>query len=277
MTDQCAPAKIYEGNSCISLDHLIKIATAFNKTYTSNSIKLYDNLEHISPVNYKEYLVKELDSKIKQCKSQRCWTEQKFMKNIDKETRIELKTKTFRPVGPKGKFQWLSTININDVMEQYEDKYDNFKFLGTVPMNFDDIPMLGIKDLNLDDLRQQGKTKLGIVFNLDEHWKGGSHWVSMYSDLEKGQVFYFDSYGVRPEKRVRNLVKRFKDHIVSNNITSDIGYNTNRHQYKNSECGVYSINFIVRMLRGEKFDDIIRNKVYDEEINKCRGSYFNKK
>ena len=48
----------------------------------------------------------------------------------------------------------------------------------------------------------------GFVFNLDEHWKSGSHWVALYSDLSKGQIYFFDSYGKRPEKRIRSLVKR---------------------------------------------------------------------
>ena len=35
----------------------------------------------------------------------------------------------------------------------------------------------------------------------------GSHWVALFCDLDKNQI-YFDSYGIRPEKRIRNLVKR---------------------------------------------------------------------
>ena len=31
-------------------------------------------------------------------------------------------------------------------------------------------------------------------------------------------------------------------------IISTIGF---RHQFKNSECGVYSMNFIIRLLNGE--------------------------
>ena len=35
----------------------------------------------------------------------------------------------------------------------------------------------------------------------------------------------------------------------------NVEYNRNRHQFKNSECGVYSINFILRLLEGESFED----------------------
>jgi hypothetical protein len=43
----------------------------------------------------------------------------------------------------------------------------------------------------------------------------------------------------------------------------DIQYNQMRNQYKGSECGVYSINFIVRLLHGTKIDDILKKKVSD--------------
>ena len=51
-------------------------------------------------------------------------------------------------------------------------------------------------------------------------------------------------------------------------------YNKHRHQYKGSECGVYSINFIIRLLDGETFEHITRNKTLDDEMNECRKKYF---
>ena len=51
-------------------------------------------------------------------------------------------------------------------------------------------------------------------------------------------------------------------------------YNKKRHQYKDSECGVYSINFILRLLHGEKFDEINGVRLPDDDVNKCRGTYF---
>ena len=49
-----------------------------------------------------------------------------------------------------------------------------------------------------------------------------------------------------------------------------IKFNQTRHQFKNSECGVYSINFILRLLKGETFeficDNITIKKMDQEEI-----------
>ena len=93
-------------------------------------------------------------------------------------------------------------------MEQYENKYKDFKFLGTVPIDFDAISNLGISDLNLGKLIKDGKSKIGLVFNLDESHQAGSHWVSFFSNLKEGQVYFFDSYGMRPEFRIRKFMRR---------------------------------------------------------------------
>ena len=69
----------------------------------------------------------------------------------------DLLENTFRPDGPEGKFEWLNTIHINDVMSQYEKKYNDFKFFGAVPIDFDDLPFLGIKDINFNELYDAGK------------------------------------------------------------------------------------------------------------------------
>ena len=43
-------------------------------------------------------------------------------------------------------------------------------------------------------------------------------------------------------------------------------YNQKDHQRKNTECGVYSINFIVDMLEGKSFYEASNNKVRDEQM-----------
>jgi hypothetical protein len=199
--------------------------------------------------------------------------------NIAKTNREEIEKYTFRPSGPSGKFEWLNTLHIDEVMKQYENKYDDFKFLGTVPVDFDDLSNLGIQNLNFNELIQNNKIKIGLVINLDEHYKSGSHWVALFSNLKSGYVYFFDSYGMRPDKRIRAFMIRISKFIKENSGIKKpiVDYNRIRHQFKNSECGVYSINFIVRMLDGETFEEICESKVPDDKINKFREEYFTKK
>ena len=289
---KCAPNKIYHEGSCFTLDDLKKISNAYNNFIEEGKIEG----KKISIVDNKKKLLEQLTTKLSNvCNDQICWVKQKFVKSLrDKDL-----NNTFRPKGPTGKIEWLSTTHINDVMKQYESKYKDFKFFGAVPNDFDDLPFLGIKNTDFNELLESGKKRIGYVFNLDEHWKSGSHWVAMYSDLEKNEIYYFDSYGKRPDKRIRTLAKRLGKWMYANNCKSnkcseindsdsimktnkkgkleekfDIDYNHNRHQYKGSECGVYSMNFIIRLLHGESFKDITDNKTADDTMNMCRDTYF---
>ncbi len=290
--EKCAPSKKYENGSCFTIEQLKKMSNSYNSFIDEEKIK---DGEKIILSDNKKDILKQLTNRLeKKCSDQVCWLKQKFVKVLKDK---DILNNTFRPVGPNGKFEWLSTTHINDVMQQYEEKYSDFKFYGAVPMDFDDLPFLGIKNIDFDKLYET-KKKLGFVFNLDEHWKSGSHWISLYADLEKGQIFFFDSYGKRPEERVRQLVKRIarwcnKKHNCTTVCETDnsdsymmkskknkienklkIEYNRNRHQYKNSECGVYSLNFILRLLNGHTFEEITENKVLDDDITKCREVYF---
>ena len=47
-----------------------------------------------------------------------------------------------------------------------------------------------------------------------------------------------------------------------------------RHQYKNSECGIYSINFIVKLLEGMSYDDYINNVIKDDIMENNRKIYY---
>jgi hypothetical protein len=279
---QCAPTKNFLDGSCYSVNDVAAIVDAYNKEGLKGKKKIRtDNrLLILNPKKYKKYLIEKMTDRMEGiCNDQKCWLRQRFMKNMEKQRRDDLVNNTFRPEGPSGKFTWLNTFNIQEVMKQYEKKFPDFQFLGAVPMDFDDLPELGIKNMNFKKKHDDGKKRLGIVFNLDEHYKSGSHWVGMYIDLQKGQLYYFDSYGVVPEKRVRNLMKRICKACVNelgiDQKKFDLRSNNIRHQFKNSECGVYSMNFIIRLLNGETFDYITENATYDDDMNKCRSVYFN--
>lgn len=275
---RCAPGIKFDAGSCIELSLLIEMAKAYNKDVGADSIILFNNLDTLNPRKYKKYLVKEFGKKLQnKCTTQKCWTEQTFITNMKKLAKDELQKYTFRPDGPNGKFEWLNTIHINDVMDQYQKKDKSFKFLGAVPIDFNDFDRFGIRNLNYKNLINNGIYKLGIVFNLDKHNESGSHWVSLYSDLKMGQVYFFDSNGVRPVERIRTLMRKITNFIenYTGNKRVNVDHNKIQHQYENSECGVYSMNFIIRMLSGkETFEEICKSKVPDKKINKCRNKYF---
>ena len=292
---KCAPSKKYNEGSCFTLEALIRMTVAYNvkchKTKQGTAIDIREN---------KKYLIGKLTKALENvCSDQICWLEQDFIKELND---AEINNDTFRPRITQGRFDWLNTTNIKEVMDQYHKVHNDFKFMGALPMDFDDIPQYGVRNMNFDDLKIQGINRLGFIFNLDESWQRGSHWVSMFADLTDNRIYYFDSYGTKPKKRVRDLVNRIATWCYSRNykgtktamsesaisdsfmnktkknkiekVFQSIDYNNVRHQFKHSECGVYSINFILRLLKGEDFDRICNNITSDDEINECRPIYF---
>lgn len=274
---KCAPGINFENGSCIPLDILIEMANAYNMENPTNLITLYPSFETLNRIKYKKYLLKEFKKRLDNiCTTQNCWLNQSFINNMDMNMKFKLRKQTFRPEGPQGKFDWLNTININDTMLQYENKYNDFKFIGAVPIDFDDLPTLGIKNLDLNNLVQSGKVKIGIIFNLDESYKSGSHWVASFANLKEGKIYFYDSYATPPEQRIRKYMRRLANFCQNELKIKDViaTHNKIRHQYGDSECGVYSINFILRLLRGDTFDEICNSKTTDEMVNQCRKVYF---
>jgi len=272
---KCAPGIKFEHGSCIELPLLIEIADAYNKE-NNNKIKLHKRLETLNPSKYKKYLLKHIGNRLKNiCNGHLCWTRQNFVNKMNEMQRVQLEKFTFRPEGPNGRFEWLNTVNIDEVMMQYETFYDDFEFLGAVPVDFDDLPSLGIKDLDYKKLLDSGKNKIGIIFNLDEHWKSGSHWTAGYADLKKGEVYYYDSYGSTPPNRIRTFLRRLaKKSEELCGTRCEAQHNKIRHQYGNSECGLFSLNCILSLLEGKSFDELTNSKVSDDEVNKLRTIFF---
>jgi hypothetical protein len=279
--ENCAIGRDNSSGSCFTLEELHSIANDYNAKNPKDKIKLHTN---------KEEMINALKEKLSECSDQTCWPTLKFIKDGN-----EL-NKAFKPHGPAGQYDWLSTTEINECMERYMNLYPDFLFIGAVPIDIEDLTQFGVKSLNYDKLAKKGKTKIGIIYNLDEHYKSGSHWVSFFIDTQNRKIYYSDSAGKPPEQRVKRLVKKLaeswytKDTGKNMSLPLDsymnesgqnlieqkygIKYNKTQHQFGGSECGVYSINFIVRLLKENSFDEINDHRVTDKQMNVCRREYF---
>tara|TARA_B100000767_G_C19744427_1_gene527777 strand:+ start:129 stop:974 length:846 start_codon:yes stop_codon:yes gene_type:complete len=265
---RCAPGKDFKEGSCFDLEQLKKIAQQFNKNLNENI-----NFQNKT----KKDLLKILINKIKDkydCDDQLCWLNLDIVKDLDD---IEIEKYTFRPPGPSIGTKWLNTSNIDDVLVQYEKIYKDFFSCGAVPLDFSNLQQLkmNLPENSLQNLVNKGIKKIGIVYNHDYSNMTGSHWVAMFINLDKGLICYFDSYGIKPKKEI-NDYKDFIINFIKNKMNKNVTYkwNTIRHQFKGSECGVYSINFILRLLKGESFEDITKNITKDDDVNLCRSIYF---
>jgi hypothetical protein len=259
--------------TCFTKKALIKMLISWNNYYNNNKIK-YNSSDSVKT------LWTKLDEKLKNvCTHEYCWTKQKF---IDSNEGIK---ESFRPEMPikwkENKNEWLNTLDIEAVMKQYEKKYNDFIFIGPVPIDFDHKlhPGMCVIDelcnINLKRLLNNGKSKIGVIFNLDPHDKPGSHWVAMFADFDKeNKVYYFDSYGYKEPNEVTKLMNRLKQQGEELNKNTTLHVNNIRHQYKNSECGVYSMNFIIKMLGGDSFEKVTNHIIDDDNMEKNRSELY---
>ena len=269
-------------STCFNRNQLLKIIQEYNKKYTNNKIVGYSNAS-------KQQLWNLINDKLNnQCSVEWCWLDQDFISRSPEKHTLE---NQFKPRGPSGPHDWLSTTNISNAMRMYEKLYrGSFKFFGPVPIDFDAL-FTEIKNINVIKMYNNGVRKIGFIFNLDPSHKSGSHWVAMYVDLVQdmkngGGVYYFDSYSTSmgcPPKQIMVLKNRIMESMRELHSLLGIrrqpvyAYNKIRFQYGNSECGVYSMYFILQMARGRTFDDVTKSILLDEEIQKFRNVYFRPK
>jgi hypothetical protein len=192
-----------------------------------------------------------------------------------------------RPKAPEGwkndPDMWLDSNNIMDVMNQYEEAFPKFEFMGPFPIDFaakDPYQKGGeprclmneVCEFRVQKAIESGTESVGIVYNLDPHYKGGSHWVATFLDIKNHRCLYFDSYGMKPPAQIA----RFMQWLTTQDPKMTLTYNSKRIQFKNTECGMYSMYFIIRMLMGDEFVKFARASPKDNgmmAIRKCLYSW----
>ncbi|NBO59570.1 MAG: hypothetical protein EBU82_01215 [Flavobacteriia bacterium] len=177
---------------------------------------------------------------------------------------------------------WLDSLNIEAVMKQYEDAFPAFEFMGPFPIDFaapDPYNHSGgqkkclieeICGLRMEEALRQGTKSIGIIYNLDPHFKDGSHWVANYIDIPKHKCYYFDSYGYEPPKQIATFMKW----LTTQDPKMKLMYNARRFQHLGSECGMYSLYFIIRMLSGDVFRPFCRRQPRDSIMLDLRDWLF---
>jgi hypothetical protein len=275
----CSPKPKNELNqfSCYTNKSLIELRNRWNARHPD--VKIVSN----SPKD----IHKKLDEYLKNvCNNEACWLKQKgaFGKVDDK-----LIEESFAPVSPpewnKNPNEWLSSNDIIKVMKQYERAYKCFDFIGPTPINFNTRKLYGecvweeLCNFSLNDVIKKGKTKIGIIFNTDPDYKPGQHWISMFINITKKTIFFFDSTGDPPPKEVKSLINKIKKQGENHSPKIHFKIDSNEgveHQYKDTECGIYSLFFIIHMLEDKTNEHYLKTHILkDDYMEKFRKVYYN--
>ena len=222
---------------------------------------------------------------------------------LSDDEKRQLRSTYLRPRYPNEWHQkpnmWLDDMQIKTVLKQYEAATAAnghlglgsngttanpwFHFMGVYPIDFSAPDPYNpgshkclypdVCALNLQREYEKGVRMIGFVFNLDPHFKSGSHWVAMYvdiRDLAHPFVGYFDSYGFQPPHLIRRLMRALRLQVPATRLA----YNARRFQYSTTECGIYSIYFLISMVSGISFKRFCKTRISDAKMLELRKALF---
>jgi len=276
MSEKCSP-KTNGDNldfTCYSTEALHNLKNIWNARHPD--VKIYSNDVKEIWQDLKKYMQKT-------CHKESCWLRHMCIKN---DLPSDFFLQNFSPKQPKEwtkkPHTWLSSIEIEELMKQYEKKYTNFVFLGPSPIDYDSRKLHNecvwdeICNFSLMDYKAKGITKIGLIFNLDPHYKEGSHWVAMFVDIKKKGVYYFDSYGDKIPSLLMKFARTVRNQARNLGEKFKFQQPTRRHQYLSTECGMYSLHFIIKLLE-DKPINFFDKRITDKHMRKLRSIYFNKR
>lgn len=269
------------GNTCFTKDIINNIKYHYN-------INAEKKITVKKPKKIIEHLKKNTN-----CNDEKCW-----MKLLPRHMHNNIMNYLYRPLYPKewnnNKNEWLSNFDILAVIKQYEDTYPHFKFIGPTFIDFD-TKLYSDKCVenklcrfHINTYRDSKQTKIGIIFNLDKHNQTGSHWVSLFIDLEHNFIFYFNSTGEKTPPEINGLVSRIMKQSSDKGINMEYKFNSLEHQLENTECGMYSLFFIISMLTDtiggdmnqplmcvkDKVDFFTKTRIPDKDMENLRDKYY---
>jgi hypothetical protein len=296
MTDYCSPSK-NKGNICFSKESLLKLIESWNSTNKNNKIIVKKNSSIKTLWNL-------LDNKLKGvCDKGADWCWVGAIENMTSNQDIkrsvrEIANKELKPEKPtewlKNPHAWLSNYDIENVMVQYSKNKDfKYEFLGVFPIDFSVKNKFGkclfseICSINIAKYIRKGIKYIGLITNLDKHDQPGSHWTSTFividPNISSYGAYYYDSTARPIPVYILNFLKEIKaqcDSIYPSH-TFYYKFNKKQHQYKNTECGIFSIVFQIRWLislkinKNTTFNDIIDNpNITDETMYSVRDVLF---
>lgn len=265
--------------SCISitdLQNMYKNITAENeeKIRRMSAKQLWKSLNEKLYKELSECNISRPDERIK------CWLTRSKLRNTALAKRIL--SERFKPMPPEHSQGWLSNFDISDVMKQVQKVYTDYIFIGPVSVDYDEYLSELLYFSLRDIVEKQGKVRIGIIWNLDLHTGPGTHWVALYieisnNDGRKCSIEYYNSVGREPPEKIKQFMGQVENMAKELYPSIEVikRWNHKTHQRENSECGVFSINFILSRLNGMTFDEIERQTTFnDRQMQQYRKFLF---
>ena len=178
---------------------------------------------------------------------------------------------------------WLSNWELDDVMGQFEESHPNFKYIHALPIDFRKIKPNGkcvdktMCSFQIKD-HYPSKNLFGFIFNLDDSDSPGSHWISSMIDLrqkEAPKFYFYCSYASYPPREVEGFSREVDLQLKDLGFGSlELVRNKKRHQYSNTECGMFCLHLLYQLINDETFDNVCNSQINDKMMLDYRNRFF---
>lgn len=226
------------GEICASKDVVESMRRLVDKLSKEN--KDADGTESDKSVVYK---AKELLN----CDTESCVVASKEFADIVGQSQVsKIKSEIFKPSGPWKKNDWLSNINIDQVLDQWANIYTGYHH---IPFKMNDT----LRNVKFDDIDKNGMHCFSVAVNTDNSSGPGVHWFCVYGDFadkKKRKLEYFNSSGAKPSREVHEWLHKTK-HETEKNLGDDteiVMVHKNDLQKGMSECGLFVLFYIYSRL-----------------------------
>ena len=160
---------------------------------------------------------------------------------------------------------WLTNEDIEAVMKQYVEQHPNVLMLPYATMDFrkENGQCLNpaMCNFRVAEAIANKIVHVLVLINKDKYEGEGTHWVTLYVNLEEGISFYFDSTGKRPQPEPTKWINQV---AVEWNAWAAVNapdrypimkklQNTRNHQLGGTNCGLYSIFMLTSMIEPTHF------------------------
>jgi hypothetical protein len=265
--------------TCYSHAELRELCAAYNRTTRGERIEI----EGASS----DQLLSALKGKLGPlCDTERCWVSLGILPG-DAEKRLE---NNFAPLKPaswnRNPTEWLSNHDIELAITRHTARHGDFRLLGVFPMDFmgNDASGKCVSSLcgfRIEELSRQGTKRAAIVLNTDKHNESGQHWVSLFIHACPGDrrygVYFFDSTGRPPTAEVDAFSNTVVDQLkgaFGESPEPVYSFNDRTQQKANTECGIFCVHFVMKMLGGCGFRRVCSTIGDDMKMMKLRSELF---
>ncbi len=227
---------------------------------------LFKKIGEIQPSSRKKS-VKMLEKHFgRDCGDQQCWTQKLHLKSEG----------IFRPDPTWYKNGWLSDLDIDNCLSQYEEKYRDFIHLGVERVDFWYYKNNGLRHKRIGPLLEKGIKKFSFVVNLYGYNKESyfqKHWITIFVDLDRETVDYFDSSNFDVIPALEFLLYEL---LLQFTLMSGKRLEMNKMMYaiqkNDGDCGIFAIDFVVKRLEGYSFTGVAE---YYNSLDMSQKRYMN--